>query len=172
MQNGVSEKFSQAFYYIAQLLSGLIVAFYYGWKMTLVLLAASPVMVLAGSLSMIFISSSSKKSQKRSGSANELANEAISGVRTVHSFNSSDSLLSHYSELIHGAAKEGIKSGHWTGIAGGTTYLLIFAIYALGMWYGGTLVNNDEMNPGDVLIVFFAVMVGMSLHLLICPSDC
>jgi len=36
----------------------------------------------------------------------------------------------------------------------------MFAVYALGFWYGGKLIDDGEMLPGDVLTVFFSIMIG------------
>jgi len=36
----------------------------------------------------------------------------------------------------------------------------MFGIYALGFWYGGTLIRSGEMEPGNVLTVFFSIVIG------------
>ena len=36
----------------------------------------------------------------------------------------------------------------------------IFGVYALGLWYGGQLVADGSLLAGDVLTVFFAVVIG------------
>lgn len=48
----------------AQLVFCIIVAFIYGWKLTLVLLALSPLVVIAGSVQAAFIKRSSKSGQE------------------------------------------------------------------------------------------------------------
>ena len=47
-----------------QLLGGIIVAFIYGWKLTLVLLSLSPLMVFAGFLQFYFFTKSATQSSK------------------------------------------------------------------------------------------------------------
>lgn len=47
-QAGIGEKLGQAFNSIAMAISGLVLAFIYGWSMTLVLLSLIPVIFLAG----------------------------------------------------------------------------------------------------------------------------
>jgi len=37
---------------------------------------------------------------------------------------------------------------------------IIFGVYALGFWYGSKLVAEGEMQGGDLIIVFFSVMIG------------
>eukprot|EP00211_Chloroparvula_japonica_P017969 CAMPEP_0119152368 /NCGR_PEP_ID=MMETSP1310-20130426/47704_1 /TAXON_ID=464262 /ORGANISM="Genus nov. species nov., Strain RCC2339" /LENGTH=51 /DNA_ID=CAMNT_0007144723 /DNA_START=51 /DNA_END=202 /DNA_ORIENTATION=+ len=42
----------------------------------------------------------------------------------------------------------------------GFVNLVLFSIYALGYWYGGQLVLDGEMEVGDMLTVFFAIIIG------------
>jgi ATP-binding cassette subfamily B (MDR/TAP) protein 1 len=42
----------------------------------------------------------------------------------------------------------------------GFSFFFMFAVYSLGFWYGGRLITNGEMLPGDILTVFFSIMVG------------
>jgi len=46
------------------------------------------------------------------------------------------------------------------GASFGGSQLIIFCVYALGFWYGGTLVANGEMQVGAVLTTFFSVVLG------------
>lgn len=36
---------------------------------------------------------------------------------------------------------------------------MMFAVYALGFWYGGTLVDKGEMSFEEMLKVFFAILL-------------
>lgn len=35
----------------------------------------------------------------------------------------------------------------------------MFGVYALGFWYGGTLVNDGEMSFDEMLKVFFSILL-------------
>lgn len=65
----------------------------------------------------------------------------------------------------------GVRQAHLSGVLIGLGQFFIFGCYAIGMWYGGMLVANGEMDPGDLLTVFFTVViigvsVGAALELL------
>jgi ATP-binding cassette subfamily B (MDR/TAP) protein 1 len=70
----------------AQVVGGVILAFVSSWKMTLVMLAASPVLMVAGLIETKLFTSSIKRTQKAYGRASNVANETIVGVRTAYSF--------------------------------------------------------------------------------------
>lgn len=40
------------------------------------------------------------------------------------------------------------------------SFLLMFGTYALGFWFGAKLVADGDMQAGDTLVVFFAIVVG------------
>lgn len=84
VQSGVSEKFvmvrlfyelchfkliqspflkKQLFSYIAQIVGGIVVAFVYGWEMTLVMLACSPAIIIVGALQNFMLKRAAQSGQ-------------------------------------------------------------------------------------------------------------
>lgn len=152
VQAGVSEKLATAGQYSAQILGGIIVAFIYGWKMTLVMVACSPVIAIVGALHARFLQQKSQQGQNGFASANDVASEAITGIRTVYSFVAERTMSERYMVLLNNAYNQGVKRAHLQGTGIGATMLFMFAVYALGFWYGGKLVTDREMKAGDVLV--------------------
>jgi ATP-binding cassette subfamily B (MDR/TAP) protein 1 len=128
--------------------------------MTLVMVAASPLMIAVGALQAYFIASSTRSGQKRYGTANEVAQESLSGIRTVYSFVSEESLIRKHSGLLQSAIEMSEKKSHLMAAGIGFSFFFMFATYSLGFWYGGRLINNGEMLPGDIIIVFTSIMIG------------
>jgi ATP-binding cassette subfamily B (MDR/TAP) protein 1 len=58
-----------------------------------------------------------------------------------------------YNEHLIKARDFGIKKGLLNGVSLGVIYLILFCTYALGFWYGSTLVFDEEITPGNLLIV-------------------
>jgi ABC-type bacteriocin/lantibiotic exporter with double-glycine peptidase domain len=65
--------------------AGVIISFVYGWELTLVVLACSPLLVLSGAAKAV-VMKGFKKTQEDTAAANQVATEAISNIRTVASF--------------------------------------------------------------------------------------
>lgn len=159
VQAGVSEKLATAFQYTAQILGGIIVAFVYGWKMAIVMVATSPVIALVGAFHARLLASKSQQGQTGFASANDVASETITGIRTIYSFVAEETMSERYGKLLKNAYQQGIKRAHLQGTGVGSTMLFMFSVYALGFWYGGKLVTDREMKAGDVLTVFFAIVM-------------
>ena len=50
IQEGTGDKLALLFQYVSVILAGLIVGFIYGWKLTLVMLAVSPLIIISGAI--------------------------------------------------------------------------------------------------------------------------
>ncbi|KAF8792180.1 ATP-dependent translocase ABCB1 like protein [Argiope bruennichi] len=70
------------------------------------------------------------------------------------------SMLIQYKSALNEALKVAIRKYTVTGIAFGFTFFVLYASYALAFWYGGKLVSENKMTPGDVFSVIFSVMIG------------
>jgi ATP-binding cassette subfamily B (MDR/TAP) protein 1 len=101
----------------AQVVGGVILAFVSSWKMTLVMLAASPVLMVAGLIETKLFTSSIKRTQKAYGRASNVANETIVGVRTLYSFVAEEFMYNKFVRL-RDVYKLGVKRAHITGLGG------------------------------------------------------
>lgn len=99
-------------------------------------------------------------------SAGGVAEEVISGIRTVFAFSGQGKEVDRYSTRLVSAEKNGVKKGIYTGTGGGVMWLIIYLIYALAFWYGMGLILDDrdkedkEYTPAVLLIVLFGVLSG------------
>lgn len=79
---------------------GLILAFVYGWAITLVILAFVPFLILSGVLQTKLMTGFAGKDKKVIEEAGKLTNEAISNIRTVAILNKETHFLTSYSNKI------------------------------------------------------------------------
>ena len=79
----------------------LILAFYYSWKLTLLVLAFTPLLVIAGTAQTKFFTNFAVGEGKRFVDANALANEAIMNVRTVACLGKETFFINRFQELVH-----------------------------------------------------------------------
>ncbi|KAJ1951007.1 hypothetical protein FBU59_000407 [Linderina macrospora] len=160
LQEGISEKFSFVIQYSATFLTGIILAFVKGWKLTLVVLAVMPVMVGAASLMGILLAENTSGGQDSYAEAGGVADEVLSSIKTVMAFGGEDRELKRYDTKIEKALKSGLRKAKVLGGAMGFIMFTIYSVYALGFWFGGKLARNGEMEPAHVLNAFFALIVG------------
>ncbi|MDP2439609.1 MAG: ABC transporter ATP-binding protein [archaeon] len=160
IQTGCSEKVGLFLQFFFQTVIGLCIALFYGWQMTLVLLSVSPLLMGSMYLMMSFMQRSARGTSNDFAAANTIASEVLSGFRTVLAFSQEGHESRRYAASLLPAKEGGVKRAYVNGAGMGLTMLFMFGTYALGFWYGGTLVQNREMNIGDEMTVFFCVIMG------------
>lgn len=159
IQGAIGEKIAMTIMNLGQALAGIVVAFIYGWKMTLVLLALMPLLVLGSGIQMAMVAQGAKSSASAFARATSMANEVVSSFRTVVSFVREKYFVHQYDLCLKEATKSK-KKNHVIGLGFGFSWLCIFATYSVGFWYGGNLVADGDMKVGDLLVVFFAIVMG------------
>jgi ATP-binding cassette subfamily B (MDR/TAP) protein 1 len=160
IQDGISEKIANLINQISSAVVSLGVAFYFGWKMTLVLLAVTPLLGLSGALQSRFITNATQKGLKKNAKANEVTCETVGGVRTVYSFVSETLLAQRHWRHLTEASNTNIKNAHLMALGLAVVAFFRFGMHAFGMWYGGKLILEGEMDIGAVLTVFFSIIFG------------
>ena len=80
--------------------------------------------------------------------AGSIAEEVLSGIRTVVAFGGQEKEVDRYVGNLAGARRSGILRGCLTGASGGLSFGIMFAVYGLGFWYGVKLIMDDRESEG------------------------
>ncbi|KAJ3025735.1 UNVERIFIED_CONTAM: Multidrug resistance protein 1 [Siphonaria sp. JEL0065] len=166
IQEGISDKVAMVFQSLSAFLAGFIIAFAKGWRLALVLCCAFP--LLGGAATLMGKSLAARKSGGADAyaEAGAIAQEVLSSLKTVTAFGGQKRELERYSEKLKKAEWMGIRGAISNGLATGVAFMIIFATYSLGFWYGGQLIPQ-YMTSGQVITVFFSIIIGaFSLGLL------
>uniref|UniRef100_A0A3B5Q1U9 Bile salt export pump n=1 Tax=Xiphophorus maculatus TaxID=8083 RepID=A0A3B5Q1U9_XIPMA len=137
---------------------GFSIGFVKGWKLTLVIIAASPLIGVGAGL--MFVAKLTGMELQAYAKAGAVADEVLSSIRTVAAFGGEKKEVDRYDRNLVSAQRWGIRKGMIMGFFTGYMWLIIFLCYALAFWYGSTLViDTEEYTPGTLLQVFFGVLV-------------
>uniref|UniRef100_A0A669C0S6 Bile salt export pump n=1 Tax=Oreochromis niloticus TaxID=8128 RepID=A0A669C0S6_ORENI len=135
---------------------GFCVGFVKGWKLTLVIIAASPLIGVGAGL-MALLTGMELQAYAKAGS---VADEVLSSIRTVAAFGGEKKEVQRYDRNLVSAQRWGIRKGLIMGFFTGFMWLVIFLCYGLAFWYGSSLVvDTKEYTPGTLLQVFFGVLI-------------
>ncbi|CAG5126531.1 unnamed protein product, partial [Candidula unifasciata] len=167
VKEGTGDKLGLAVQFLAQFVAGFVVGFIRGWKLTLVMMSLTPVLAIISGILGRLVATYSAREQQLYASAGAIAEEVISCIRTVISFNGHSRELHRYGVALEGCKKLGIRKSVFAGLSVGLLFLAMFAAYGLAFWFGSTQVNDyynsngeDGLSPGAILSVFFCVMAG------------
>lgn len=91
--------------------------------------------------------------------ASQVANDAVGSIRTVASFCAEEKIMKIYENKCEGPMRNGINQGLISGIGFGTSYALLYLVYATSFYVGAILVRDGKATFDDVF------RVSKSLHL-------
>uniref|UniRef100_A0A8C9NBQ8 ATP binding cassette subfamily B member 1 n=1 Tax=Serinus canaria TaxID=9135 RepID=A0A8C9NBQ8_SERCA len=160
INDGIGDKVGLLVQALTTFVTGFIVGLIRGWKLTLVILAVSPVLGLSAALWAKVLSAFTDKEQAAYAKAGAVAEEVLGAIRTVIAFGGQEKEIKRYHKNLEDAKRIGIRKAITANISMGAAFLLIYASYALAFWYGTTLILNDDYTIGKVLTVFFSVLIG------------
>uniref|UniRef100_A0A8C9RE53 ATP-binding cassette, sub-family B (MDR/TAP), member 4 n=1 Tax=Scleropages formosus TaxID=113540 RepID=A0A8C9RE53_SCLFO len=160
INEGIGDKLGMLIQSLSTFITGFVIGFIMGWKLTLVILAISPVLGVSAAMFSKVMTSFTSKEQTAYAKAGAVAEEVLSAMRTVVAFGGQKKELKRYHKNLEDAKNVGVKKAITANIAMGFTFLMIYLSYALAFWYGSTLILAKEYTIGDVLTVFFAVIIG------------
>ncbi|XP_061657910.1 bile salt export pump-like isoform X2 [Syngnathoides biaculeatus] len=139
---------------------GFCIGFVKGWKLTLVIVAASPLIGIGAGLMALFVAKLTGMELQAYAKAGAIADEVLSSIRTVAAFGGEKKEVQRYDKNLVSAQRWGIRKGLIMGFFTGYMWLIIFLCYGLAFWYGSSLViDTDEYSPGTLLQVFFGVLI-------------
>ncbi|XP_015708894.1 phosphatidylcholine translocator ABCB4-like isoform X5 [Coturnix japonica] len=160
INEGIGEKIAMFFQAVATFFTGFIVGFTKGWKLTLVILALSPVLGFSSALWAKIISTFTNKELTAYAKAGAVAEEVLAAVRTVVAFGGQRKETERYQKNLEDAKQMGIQKAISANISMGVSFFLIYGSYALAFWYGTILILSDDYTIGRVFTVFFSILVG------------
>ncbi|XP_055128818.1 phosphatidylcholine translocator ABCB4 isoform X3 [Symphalangus syndactylus] len=160
ISEGIGDKVGMFFQAVATFFAGFIVGFIRGWKLTLVVMAISPILGLSAAIWAKILSAFSDRELAAYAKAGAVAEEALGAIRTVIAFGGQNKELERYQKHLENAKEIGIKKAISANISMGIAFLLIYASYALAFWYGSTLVISKEYTIGNAMTVFFSILIG------------
>lgn len=159
------------------MLGGIVLAMIFSWKVALVAIAISPLMIIGGVIGAkvdasnagsdddsksIAKSSDDKKDQAKEKnvlSPELLANDAINNYRTVAGFSLQRGIVDEYLELSKPEFNTAMKMSHVAGLVYGYSKFIENASIGIILYFGTIILLNDDSLDGEkVFIAVFAMI--------------
>ncbi|KAI1723768.1 ABC transporter transmembrane region domain-containing protein [Ditylenchus destructor] len=160
VREGTGDKVALFLQCIVQFLAGYGIAFYYDWKMTLIMASLSPLMIITGAFMARLLGASVRAESLNYAAAGAIAEQALSSIRTVVAFNGQEHECSRYDKALNDGKRNGIRRAFYTGVGLGVTFVVLYGAYSLAFWLGTTFIADGRLTVKTVITVFFGVLVG------------
>ncbi|KAL1923211.1 uncharacterized protein VTP21DRAFT_9587 [Calcarisporiella thermophila] len=140
------------------LVIGLVIAFVNGWKLTLILLATVPVLVLAGVFEAKAFEGFSGKTRKGYEKSGQVAGEAIREIRTVASLGVEGVFEGKYIEANAEPHRISLQKAYLASLGYAISQGFQFFVFALGFYVGIQFIRAGDMDYLQLLTTMFAVI--------------
>ncbi|PYI09402.1 lipid A export ATP-binding/permease protein msbA [Aspergillus sclerotiicarbonarius CBS 121057] len=146
---------------IFSMLGCILIAFIFGWKLSLVaVFAALPCTFLAAFMRIRYeMQFEAMNAEVYSGSS-QFAAEAIDAFRTVSALTMEDSILDRYSELLQEQQHKAFRKAWYATLIFAFSDSVELCAMALTFWYGGQLLASREYQPTAFFVIYMAIIQG------------
>jgi subfamily B ATP-binding cassette protein MsbA len=158
LQSAVSNVLVQLLSQSVSLVGGVVVLLVINTRLTLVMLAVLPAVIIAGAVFGRRLRRISTAFQDQLAAANARAEEAIAGVRVVQSFTAEKQETRRYGEAIAETFSSALRRARVRALFVPSIFTGFFLGVGLVLWTGGRLALAGELPPGD-LITFLLLTV-------------
>jgi ATP-binding cassette subfamily B (MDR/TAP) protein 1 len=159
IQDVFSEKLPSFIMNTAFFFASYFTAFYLSWRLAVAALPFVFLLLIPAVLSVrIMVRTSGKLNEARLVAGN-IAEEALSSIRTVFSFVGEERTMAKFSNALNETVKLGLKQGFVKGIAVGSGGACL-SIWAFNAWYGSRLVMYHGARGGNIFITTLCLLMG------------
>ncbi|KAK1580500.1 ABC transporter [Colletotrichum navitas] len=142
------------------LIAALALAISIGWKLALVCTATIPILIGCGFFRFWMLAHFQRRSKAAYSNSASYASEAISAIRTVASLTREDDVIRQYQESLAIQQRASLISVLKSSLLFAASQSFMFLAFALGFWYGGTLIADGEYNMFQFFVCFSSIIFG------------
>ncbi|WP_420811513.1 ABC transporter ATP-binding protein [Myxococcus stipitatus] len=164
LQNTVTTNISMTLRYTLQALGGVVLLFFTSPRLTLVMLAIIPAVAIGAVVYGRRVRVLSRQVQDALAASSEVAEEDLSGIRTVRSFAAESHEVERYSAAVDRALELAKTRARQSAVFMGIASIAMYGSTAAMLWYGGRLVVDGALSVGALTsFLIYTSLVALSL---------
>ncbi|ROV91497.1 hypothetical protein VMCG_09450 [Cytospora schulzeri] len=136
----------------------LIIAFYYSWELTLVLMATIPVSVVALSLISRGLEAAIAAQKHELAEASKHVNAAVTAIDLVKVYNGFDHEVWQYMQAVRKSMRYFLRQARRNALQMGFIKLWMVNLFVIGFWFAVYLVNKGSTTAGNALTTFYSIV--------------
>nr|CAD7403758.1 unnamed protein product [Timema cristinae] len=160
VQGATGQRLSIIIQSIATFLLAVGLAMYYEWRLGLVGLAFSPVIMAAQYYFIVVQSGELLNKREAMEQAIQVAVEAVSNIRTVAGLGREHTFHQKYMKVLETVHLVALRNCHFRALVFGMASSIMFFAYGACMYYGGKLVEQEGIPYSNVFKVSQALILG------------
>lgn len=147
---------------LCTIVAGLAVAFWHSWQLTLVIMAAAPLIVIITVICEGIVAPLLTAERITSAAIAARVERVTGAITTVKAFNAEKSEINQFTPIVKRNQRIYNRIVMLWGFRAGSTQFFILSMFIAGFWFGNHLVIKGTTSAGDVTIVFWATLLAAS----------
>ncbi|VVA20137.1 PREDICTED: ABC transporter [Prunus dulcis] len=144
VKSAIAERISVILQNMTSLLTSFIVAFIVEWRVSLLILATFPLLVLANFAQQLSLKGFAGDTAKAHAKTSMIAGEGVSNIRTVAAFNAQNKILSLFCHELRIPQLGSLRRSQTAGLLFGLSQLALYASEALILCLAPEIIRGGE----------------------------
>uniref|UniRef100_A0A669Q898 Bile salt export pump n=1 Tax=Phasianus colchicus TaxID=9054 RepID=A0A669Q898_PHACC len=136
----------------------IIIAFYFSWKLSLVIMCFLPFLALSGAVQAKMLTGFAAQDKKALEATGQISSEALSNIRTVAGIGKEKKFIDAFEKNLDMPYRAAIKKANVYGICFGFAQSIVFIANSVSYRYGGFLVQTEGLHYSFVFRVISAIV--------------
>jgi len=141
-----------------QLAVGIILAFFFEWRISLVMLGVAPIITISSFIQTKIKQGATVAGELNLKESNSLVSDCILNNITVASFGHEYLIVDKYKELLEIPMQDSIKKSHLQGITFGFSQFAMFAVYSLLFYVAAKFIEKYDVKAENMFLAIFIIM--------------
>ncbi len=164
IQDAVTSTLAEVLRGVLTLVIGIGLILYISPKLTGVMLAIVPVIVIIAVIFGKRIRKVSRQTQDKLADSNIIVQETLQGISNVKSFSNEWYEINRYASSLQQVVSMAIRNGKYRGLFVSFLLFSVFGAIVLVVWYGAGLMQAGQLSFGDLTaFVVYTAFVGGSM---------
>jgi ABC transporter fused permease/ATP-binding protein len=161
LQDVFSFTLAELFRQVATLVIGVSVLLLTSTRLTLLMVATFPVLIIAAMVFGRYIRKLSKQTQDALAEANVVVEETLQSIQAVKSFTNEGFELGRYEKSLHTVLLRAVQAGRLRGIFVSFVIFALFGAIVLVLWYGTWMVAQEMITVGELTsFIIYTAFIG------------
>ncbi len=146
------------------LVSGILILTLTTWRLSLVMLATFPLIVIGAMVFGRFIRKMAKERQTQIADTNIILNETMMAINAVKAFTNEWFEVTRFSKANRKSVETSMKFAAWRAIFATFIVVVLFGALFFVLWQGATMLQSGEITAGELIMFFtYTAIIGGSI---------
>ncbi|XP_042306075.1 bile salt export pump-like isoform X5 [Sceloporus undulatus] len=143
---------------LANIGAAVIIAFYFSWKLSLVITCFLPFLALSGMVQSQMLTGFASQDKEAMDATGMISNEALTNIRTVAGIGKEKTFIDAYERKLEIPYRGAIKKANVYGVCFGFAQCVLFIANSVSYRYGGFLVDKEGLHYSYVFRVISSIV--------------